>query len=201
MEMTVTWLAQAGTETDGDRVFVDDAEGLRAADLEELRAVTGLDGLSVRDGSVGKGAAGPGIALVFEIGEHVVNDLASLIALGVALRAAIRWVSGRRRRQPAITSPEAMAALAADHARDELTGSYYVKTVPLNVSEGVGTDERDVWAACFDRPQRGTVHIVFLSPSGRVLGHVQVPAELYFDGTDIRRRSDDELRGWWKRSH
>jgi hypothetical protein len=197
VELTITWDAQARTETDGDRVFVERAEGLQPADLEQLQATTDLGSFSVRDGSVGKGAAGPGVAVVFEIAEHVVNDVASLIALGAALRAAIKWVSERRKKPPAIISPEALAALAADHAHGDLAGTYYIKTVPLNVSEGVGTDERDVWAACFDQPEAGVVHVIFISPSGRVLGHVRVPAEIYIEGASVRRRSEAELREWW----
>jgi hypothetical protein len=196
LELTITWSALE-SETDGDLVLLNRVEGLQPDDLEDLQAATDLGTFSVGHGSVGKGASGSGVALVFDVAEHIVNDTAGLIALGAALRAAIRWVAERRKRPPAIVSPEALAALAADRASRDLTGTRYVKTVPLNVSEGVGTDERDVWAACFDQDDGGVVHVVFMSPSGLVLGQVRVPTEMYFDGGDIHVRTEADVRSWW----
>jgi hypothetical protein len=184
-------------ETDGDVVYLDRVVGFGPTDIEALRGQLAEGRLTVEPGGVGKGASGPGVALVLEVAEHVVNDVAGLIGVGLALRQAIRRISERRGRSPAIANEQALGALAAAEAANQLTGARYVHTVPLNVDPGVGTDERDVWAACFDRWDVGLVHVIFMSPSGLVLGQVRVPAEAFMDGAEYRMRSPQDIERWW----
>jgi hypothetical protein len=60
--------------------------------VDELSPASGLADVdvSVASGRFGKGAAGLDVALVFDVAEHLVNDTASLIALGYALRSSTR---------------------------------------------------------------------------------------------------------------
>lgn len=196
MRLTATWRAVPGRETDGDVVFLDRAEGLQPQDLQDLR-VDAPGEFSADEGTFGKGASGAGVALVLELAEHVINDAASLIAIGAVLRAAIKRVSHRREQQPAVVDPVALAALAADEFRESLEGAYYYKTVPLNLYEGVGTDERDVYACVFEQAD-GVVHVIFMSPTGLCLGSVRVPAEMYVgDGGEVITRSAEDIAAWW----
>ena len=73
----------------------------------------------------------------------------------------------------------------------------YVKTVALNVAEGIGTDEFDVWAACFDDSDAGAVLVVFLAPTGMWLGQISVPTELYVERDRLHRRGAEEIAAWW----
>jgi hypothetical protein len=196
MRFSTTWGVSEG-ETDGDVVLLEHVTGLTPEDVTALRDELGIDDLSVADGSVGKGASGPGAALVLEVIERAINDLGGLIGVGIALQQLIRRVSAKRGRAPATADPNALGALAAAYAQAELGEARYVHTVPVNVSEGVGTDERDVWTACFDAPAQGLVHVVFMSPSTLVLGHVRVPVEAYFEGGYFRTRTEEEIRAWW----
>lgn len=196
VDLVITWPA-AAQETDGDRIFLDRVVGLQAEDLQALPQVSCVRRAAVRDGAVGKGASGPGVVLVLEVVERVVQDLSGLVGLGLALREIIRLVSHRRGNPPALLNEAALAALAAASAAEELDGTYYLRTIPLSVDGTAGTDERDVWASCFEAPEEGAVHVVFLSPTGLVLGHVRVPVELYFDQSAVRRRTARDIARWW----
>jgi hypothetical protein len=199
VRLTVTWPADQHTEIDfdgrGDVVALSRAAGLTAEDLEALKD----ERFTAEAASIGKGAAGTGVGLVLEMAEHVINDAASLAALGALLRAAIKRVSARRKRGPAVVSPDALSALAADHAGDSLpTEARYVKTVLLNGDEGMGTDERDVWAVCFAEDFQLT-HVIFMSPTGLALGYVRVPTEWYVEGDELGTRSEEDIAAWWER--
>lgn len=171
------------------------AAGFTAEDLKALKD----DRFSAEGGSIGKGAAGTGVALVLEMAEHVLNDAASLAALGALLRAAVKRVSARRKRGPAVASPDALAALAAYHARESLPDeARYVKTVLLNGDPGMGTDERDVWAVCFAEHFQ-LAHVIFTSPTGLGLGYVRVPTEWYVEGGELRTRGEADIAAWWRR--
>jgi hypothetical protein len=196
MRLEVVWGVRE-PETDGDVVYLDRVVGFAPDDVEALRGDLPEGRLTVEPGGVGKGASGPGVALVFEVAEHVVNDTAGLIGIGVALREVILRVSKRRGRRPAIANEAALGALAAAEAANQLAGARYAHTVPLNVDPGVGTDERDVWAACFDVWEEGLVYVIFMSPSGLVLGQVRVPTEAFMDGDKYRMRSPEEIERWW----
>jgi hypothetical protein len=141
---------------------------------------------------------GPGVGLVLEIAERVIQDVGTLVGLGLGLREIIKLVSQRRGRPPALLNSPALAAVAAASAPDELAGTSHLRTAPLSVDGAVGTDERDVWASCFEDVEEGFVHVIFLSPSGLLLGHVHVPLEMYFDGAELRRRTEEEITDWWK---
>jgi hypothetical protein len=196
-ELVLAWVVGEG-ETDGDRVFLDKAEGFRAADLEQLPTIEGVERVWARDASIGKGASGPGAAVVFEVAQQVLEDVSALVGLGLGVREIIRILSGRRGRPPASLNEAALAAIAAAAHADALDGTYYLRTVPLSVEPGLGTDERDVWASCFDAPDTGTLHVVLMSPSGLVLGYIQVPVAWYFVHGELRQRDTDDIARWWE---
>jgi len=87
MHLEVMWGAQQA-ELDGDSLLLDRAVGLAVADLAEI-PLTPSTRARVASGGIGKGASGTGVGVVLEIAEHTVNDLASLIGIGYALRALI----------------------------------------------------------------------------------------------------------------
>lgn len=147
---------------------------------------------------MGKGASGSGVALVLEVAEHVVNDTASLLAVGEVLRRIIKRTSERRGRTPSILDPVALGAVVTTYVADHVDAVGQPWVAPLNVDPGIGTDARDVWAASFDDPGAGLLHVVYLSPSGLGLGYVRVPVEAYFDGDEYRYRRPDEIARWWQ---
>ena len=201
MKFSVTWGADR-SETDGDTVDVECAVGLSGRDLDELRneLATGQQ-LRVESGSVGKGASGPGVAVILDVAEHVINDAAGLLAIGEALRRIIRRTSERRGRSPSILDADALGAVATTYVTDHLDDVGQPWVVPLNVSPGVGTDERDVWAAAFDDLSGGQLHVVFLSPSGLGLGYVRVPIEAFIDDSGTYRfRTAEDVAHWWRRA-
>ncbi len=192
MHLDVTWPAgEAELDTRG-AVRVNQAVGF---DAEELESVPGAK-VQVAQGSFGKGAAGTGVALVLELSEHVLNDTASLIAVGTALRVLIARISQRRGRNPASGSPHTFAALAAAGTpaiADGPASCSYVRTVPLTTSGSAGTDMRDVWASTFENPTQGLLQVVFSSGTTRYLGTVAIGTEWYSDVSGGHFRSDAAL--------
>ena len=194
--LEINW-RPARAETNGDTVFLDKVGDL-SAELADLQSASAGSFATLGQGSHGKGASGAALLTAWEVAEHLLNDTASLIALGYALRDFIRRVTERRGKPPGLINAEALTALAAAAAADELDGAYHVKTVPLNVDEGVGTDERDVWAVVFDDPDRGRIFLVLMSPSGLGLGALPVPVEWYFDEGELRTRTPEAIAAWWQ---
>ena len=130
------------------------------------------------------------------------NDTASLIEVGAALWLIRSWVQRQRGgAEPTVSEPNTLAALAAagvDEATQRLiVGCQYEKTVPLTVSleHWAGTDERDVWAVCFSHAE-GYVALIFVSPSGFVLGTATVPARFGFQEGVFRERTASEISEW-----
>jgi hypothetical protein len=202
MRLDVTWGAKEA-ELDGDAVAVERAVGLTHMDLEDAPVPPDM-AVRAQYGGTGKGASGPGVALVLEIAEHVVNDVGSLIGIGYALRTLISWVSQRRGAEPACASAEALAALAAASSpilSENPEAWYHTRTVPLTTDGGIGTDMRDVWVSAFVNEQAGVVQLVFSSSTTRYLGHAAVATEWYYGDGVGRVRSDDELadqlRAWF----
>lgn len=183
MELRVTFGLE-NDEFDGDVVDVNRVDGLRPEDLPELENVLQERGVqarvSVLEGSIGKGYAGPGVELILTITEHAMTDLASVLGIGGALWALIHKVQARRNRRVVVQQPEVIGALAVTAASTPmagLAGGYIGQTVCLTGGgPGLGTDVRDVWATCVFL-QTEDVWIVFSSPSGLVLGQVTVPPE------------------------
>src|SRR4051812_28143924 len=70
MTVQVVWGATPD-ELDGDLLVVERATGLQRADLDRLATPPGVR-LDTGHASVGKGASGSGVALVFEVVEHVI---------------------------------------------------------------------------------------------------------------------------------
>ena len=190
---TLLWRPEA-SELDGDALVVDRAVGLRPADLLEFDTVVPANaGLEVRSASMGKGAEFAALALVVTI-ERFATDTASLIAIGSALAALIRRLRRRRSSPPLTEDPLTMTALGAASVADALAGAEYSYTIPITASPGVGTDERDVWAAVFQTDDPGELLVMFLSPSGKCLGLVTVQEEFYFDGREWTTRARPEIR-------
>jgi hypothetical protein len=145
MRLEILWGAEQD-ELDGDQLMVERATAFAAEDLAEMNVLPDV-AVSVGDGSIGKGAAGTGVALILEVAEHVVADVASLIGIGYALRDLIRRVSGRRGREPAGASALSLAALAAAETpaiAADPDAWYHSRTVPITTDGSVGTDMRDV---------------------------------------------------------
>jgi hypothetical protein len=152
--------------------------------------------VGVVEGYHGKGAAGTGVGLALEVAEHVVNDLAGLIALGVAARGLIVKVSARRGRSPQVANHLMLQALAAastnvlNEAPDDWVA---VRTVPLTTDGLSGTDLTDVWVSVFEQPAESRLCLVFMTPTTRYLGTVLVGKAWHFDGENGHDRTDEQL--------
>jgi hypothetical protein len=195
MRLEVVW-TPVDQELDGDVVIVEHAVGF---DRESLNEVALPAGVSVTAGAAGygKGAAGTGVALILEVAEHAVNDVGSLVGIGIALRSLLRHIAQRRARPPAAANAASLASLAAARTtqiHDAPDRWYHSRTVPLTTDGSVGTDMRDVWASTFVNETTGTSIVVFSSSTTRHLGSVTVPIEWWFNGIEGRVRTDDELR-------
>jgi hypothetical protein len=186
VQLRATWGAFE-SELENEVVALSHARGFDKASLAQARRELKAD-VSLEPGSVGKGAAGYGISLVVQVAEHVLTDMAALLALGAALRNVIRRVSATRDRAPAVLDEIALAAVAADEIADRLAEARWVGTVPITARPGVGTDDRDVWAVCFSDAS-GLAIVVFVSPSGAVLSVQDVRPLMWWDGTQWRTGS------------
>jgi len=182
----------------GESLDVVEVTGMADIELAEAsKPFAGGAAISAEVSSQGKGASGPGIAIVVEI-ERFATDTGSLIAIGSALFALVRRLRTRFGREPVVEDLTTLGALAAAAAPEGLTGHRFVATVPVTASPGVGTNDSDIWASCFKGPDdEGMATVVFVSPSGMCLGTVKVPAETYRNGDGAHRRSAEDLRMWW----
>jgi hypothetical protein len=194
MRLEVVWAASQD-ELDGDLVIVGRAVGLRLGDLADLDLPLGVT-LRASEASIGKGAVGTGVGAVFEVAEHALNDVASLIGVGYVIRALISRVTQRRGGRPAGASAMSIAALAAADS-ERIVGTpvawRHTRTVPLTTDGSLGTDVRDVWVSTFLNETEGIVHLAFYSSTTRYLGSATVCTECYVDGSTGRVRTDDEL--------
>ncbi len=184
MELRLTF-GVANDEYDGAAVDVERIAGFTSADVDALQDELLRQGLGgavhIEPGSIGKGAAGPGVQLVVEIGERVLNDGASVLAWGGALWALVRKVGrSRKLRRLTVQQPEAIGALAlaaAPRTPGGLQGSHIGHSVCLTGGgPAMGTDSRDLWATPVTL-EFGDIWVLFSSPSGLVLGDVTVPLE------------------------
>lgn len=180
-------------------------EGLTRADFDAYGELLPDTSFSIRSGGVGKGASGAGATLVMVL-ERVINDTASLIAVGVALRHIIERIRAKRGSDPIVTDPVTLAALAVagadDTIRERLAGCVFRQTLPLTVSleQSVGTDDRDVWVSCFANYDVGFVVAIFISPSGLVLGTSIVPSRRGIQDGEYRERTPAEIAAWNQRA-
>lgn len=114
---------------------------------------------------------------------------ASLYVWGSVLRAIIKRVRKRGERALCVGEPRTISALAAGASeanRDRLNGALHLSTIcATGGGAGVGTDIRDVWITTFLLPDEN-LWMLFMSPSGLVLGSVVVPPEW----TSQRRNSN-----------
>lgn len=195
MRLKLTW-GISGEEADG----LGELEGLAPDDLDDLHSLVPDARFGVEAGSVGKGAAGYGAALIVEV-ERVLTDLASLAAVGGVLWKVIERIAKKRHSHPTVEDPLTLATLGAarlgGEVVDSMAGCRYVSTVPITAAAGMGTDARDIWAACFSCDVSGSGLVIFLSPSGTCLGSVSVPAEMHFGEGTWRTRSVAEIAEWW----
>jgi hypothetical protein len=191
----------ANDEYDGGLPDPDKVVGLRPEDLPELEELWPAAKLSTRVGEVGKGASGPGVTLVIEMVERVINDGGSFISWGTLLWHTIRYLKRRRPdRSINLDDPRTIAAVGAARAlglQARIAKAYFKDCLPLTGGgPQVGTDLRDVWQAVFVTDD-GWVLAIFMSPSGLVLGQVTVPSE--FNGKILR--SPEEIRDLFAREN
>jgi hypothetical protein len=190
VEFELRWPPEDGEIVDGGTYDISSPVGVSPGELAELRDLLPSGAtIETRTSSMGKGASGPALAVVVTV-ERIVNDGASLIAVGAALHQVIAKLRRKRTRTPLAEDHTTMAALGAADAGDRVVGMRYLHTVPLLASLGMGTDERDVWGAVFVSTERdGEGMLLLLSPSGKCLGFVPLEADLYWDGKEWRRRA------------
>ena len=178
--------------------------GLSPDELDELREVANTQ-LSLRRGSVGYGESSTGIELVITLASIPANIL-GLVAAGKAVKSVIGKIQSRRKRSLTITDPNTMAAVAAASVEtellDKLAGTRLRSVRNLFGGEPPwygtiwGTDATHVWAVTFEQTVDGYAFIIFMSPTGLVLGHTQVPLEEYFDGTTYHRRTPEDVTNY-----
>lgn len=208
-ELRLTWPLPEEWTIEQDRVgrdphdVVDQAPGFTASDLDDLRNALGGGSIdvSVSPASIGKGASGYGVTVAVTI-LSVAGGISGLLHLGEYALKAITTIRTRTGSSPTIHDPDTLGAVAAAsakaHAPFDLTGCHYVGTVPITARPEAGTDARDIYAACFDG--EGFAGVIFMSPSGTVLGTITVPAEYGFEEGEWRHRSAEELAAWWRRA-
>jgi hypothetical protein len=188
----------AREELDGGHVRLDALAGLSPDDLEQLGDDTGTH-ISLRPGSVGVGAAGPGVELVLAYAS-IPGDFLALVSIGQMIKSVVKKIQNSRTRSVTISDSNTMAAMAAaslkDDLLDQLDGTKLRSVRNLFGSEPpdwLGTDTRHVWVVTFEHETRGYAFVIFLSPSGLVLGHAQVPLESYWDGSTYQRRRPEDI--------
>lgn len=202
-EVAVTFGVDPRTdEVDEDMVRLDGVPGLQPTDLREIEAELGVSA-SVESGGVGVGASGPGIELVLAYAS-IPGDLIVLAQIGKGVLRAIRRVRARRDRTVVVSHGPTFAALAAaslpPEAAEALEGMRYAGSC-RNLSGGeppnwVGTDDRHIWTVVLEHPTNGTMGLVFMAPSGTVLGWTVVPHVAYFNGDDYVWRSPQQIAQW-----
>jgi hypothetical protein len=101
-----------------------------------------------------------------------------MVQAGQMVKSVIERVQHRRERTVTISDPLTMAAVAAASVNrellDQLTGATLRSVRNLfgrELPNWLGTDSRQVWAVTFEHETLGHPLIIFMSPSGLVLGH------------------------------
>ena len=200
MRFELRWAtAEYSTLPIGRPLDVNRVSGMTDVEIQDASAAFPSEAtITAEVSSQGKGASAPGVAIVVEL-ERFGTDVASLIAIGSALFAIIACVKRRFKREPVVEDPTTLGALAAASARHDLTGMRYVGTVPITAYPGIGTDRRDIWAACFEgSEEEGTATLLFVSPAGTSLGLVSVPSEMFLTDEGWQTRSTEDIRQWWQ---
>ncbi len=109
MELELRWPPEPGECEHDDVIDVSVAIGVSPVELAELRELLpGSANIEARPSSMGKGGAGPALAVVVIV-ERVIADSASLIAIGTALHHVIRKLRIKRKRTPLTEDPTTMA--------------------------------------------------------------------------------------------
>lgn len=201
-ELVLTFGVDPGTpEVENGMVRLDGVPGLQPPDLREIEVDLDVSA-SVEPGGVGVGASGPGIELVIAY-LSLPGDLIALAHIGKGLRKVIDRVRGRHERPVVVSHGPTFAALAAASlpgaANEALEGMEYAGCRNLNGGEPpnwAGTDDRHVWTVVFEHPTNGTMGLVFMAPSGLVLGWTVLPRVAYFNGKDYLWRSPEQIAEW-----
>lgn len=201
-ELVVTFSVNwNGGEMDEDSVQLDRVPGLQPRDLREVERDLDAN-VRVGPGSVGVGAAGPGIELIIAY-LSIPADVLALTQIGRGLLEVIRRVRARRERRVVVSHGPTLAALATaqlpPQAATAMAGMRYASCRNLSGLEPpnwVGTDDRHVWMVTFEHPTDGTMGVVFMSPSATVLGWNVIPVAIYYNGDDWVSRSPDDVEKW-----
>jgi hypothetical protein len=188
-------------EVDIDMVRLDDVSGLQPPDLRDIEEDLGVTA-SVQPGGVGVGASGPGIELILAYAS-IPGDLLALVQVGGGVLKVIQRVRKRRERTVVVSHGPTLGALAAasipTDAVAAMTGMEYAGCRNLNGDEPpnwLGTDDRHIWAVVFEHPTNGAMGIVFMAPSGIMLGWTVVPHVAFFNGSDYLSRSPEQIVAW-----
>ncbi|WP_412515628.1 hypothetical protein K8Z49_27710 [Actinomadura madurae] len=205
--LQVTFGIPEPSDSEAHRELADQI-GLGPKDLADLEAAIDAEA-TLAEGSFGIGASGFGVSVLLALSDNAVSTVAGLLVIGGALRGFIRKVTGRPQvTMPSITESYTQAAIAAagvPKLRHELIEMTFVEAKPLDDRrEGRhlpgtawgGTDPRDVWCVVFYHSRRGYSLMIFVSPTGVILGYVRVPHEMFFDGDDWIHRSEEEVRNF-----
>lgn len=146
---------------------------------DEVHSLDAGASVTIEAGSIGKGAAGPGVQFVLHTAETALNDGASVFAWGTVLWSIVHKVQGWRSRRLDLQDPRTIGLLAAaadERFRERVVGAAMGQTVCLTGGgPTVGTDLRDVWLTPFMLPS-GDVWALFSATDGGILAEVLVPA-------------------------
>lgn len=184
-----------GETTDYHSNWVQEVEDNLADELADLRAREGVTRISVSESGIGMGASGPAFEVAVELVRTFTDDAGRLVALGGWILWLADRVKAKRGGGPMMEDGPTLGAVAANrvHGATNLDGYQLLECRPLQGDAGCGTDDRVIWLAIFDHATRGDVLVVFMSPTGILLGQVVVPYETYSDGTDYKWRTPEEI--------
>lgn len=170
-------------------------------ELDELKHQAGVSHVILKPGSIGVGASGPGVDVIIHIVDNlrwISDDVARMALWGGIIKCFVDKVRSKQRKSlgPCIEDPDTLGALAATAipGNEALSKYRFIGSRLLTIEEGLGSDERQLAASTFVNDTAGSAIVVFISPSGALLGMVQVPLEVYWAEGHMVHRSSQDLR-------
>lgn len=189
---------------DEDDGAVQRAEEDLRDEIADLSSRGDVANVVIAESGIGVGASGPAIEVVVELARSLTDDATRLATLGGWVLWLIDRVRDRRgRARSMIEDGPTLGAVAAARTAStiDLNGYRFSVCRPLTTdTEGLGTDDRFAWFASFVNDELGDVLVVFMSPTGKHLGHVLVPVETYHDGDNWHVRTQDEINDKFRSS-
>lgn len=135
--------------------------------------------VTIEQGSVGKGASGWGVAVVFSDLNNVVQDISGWIAVGGALWKIVRKIQKRHPDRQLVTrDADTAAALTIAALRLRKPKKYrWIKTICMTSgSASIGYDARDIWVTSLERTDN-SILLIMSSPGGTILDRLTVMPE------------------------